>query len=51
MRYCHERDYTRIKEKEKKSTPEVRHRRKQLCAQRKGFGDIAEQKEGVKYGA
>ena len=51
MRYCHERDYTRIKEMEKKSTPEVRQRRKQLRAQRKGFGDIAEQKEGVKYGA
>ena len=51
MRYCHERDYTRIKEMEKKSTPEVRHRRKQLRAQRKGFADIAEQNEGVVYGA
>ena len=34
---------------EKKSTPGVRHRRKQLRAQRKGFADIAEQNEGVVY--
>ena len=39
IRYCNERDKTRIKEMEKKSTPEVRHRRKQLRAQRKGFAD------------
>ena len=51
IRYCNERDNTRIKEMEKKSTPEVRHRRKQLRAQRKGFADIAEQNEGVVYGA
>ena len=51
MRYCHERDYTRIKEMEKKSTPEVRHRRKQLRAQRKDFANIAEQNKGVVYGA
>ena len=36
---------------EKKSTPGVRHRRKQLRAQRKGLADIAEQNEGVVYGA
>ena len=36
---------------EKKSTPEIRHWRKQLRAQRKGFADIAEQNEGVVYGA
>ena len=41
IRYCNERD--RIKEMEKKSTPEVKHRRKHLLAQRKGFADIAEQ--------
>ena len=51
LRYCNERDNTRIKEMEKKSTPEIRHRRKQLRAQRKGFADIAEQNEGVVYGA
>ena len=34
---------------EKKSTPEVRHRRKQFRAQH--FADIAEQNEGVVYGA
>ena len=34
---------------EKKSTPEARHRRKQLRAQR--LADIAEQDEGVAYGA
>ena len=40
IRYCNERDNTTIKritEMKKKSTPEVRHRRKQLPAQRKGF--------------
>ena len=51
IRYCNERDNTRIKEMEKKSTPEVRHRRKQLRAQRKGFADIVEQNEAVIYGA
>ena len=51
IRYCNEKDNTRIKEMEKKSTPEVRHRRKQLCAQCKGFADIAEQNEGGVYGA
>ena len=50
IRYCNERDNTRIKEMEKKSTPEVTHRRKQLRALRKGFADIAEQNEVV-YGA
>ena len=48
-RYCNERD--RIKEMEKKSTPEVKHRRKHLLAQRKGFADIAEQNEEVVYNA
>ena len=43
---------TGIKEMEKKSTPpEVRHRREQLRAQRKCFANIAEQNEGVVYGA
>ena len=42
IRYCNERENTRIKEMEKKSTRGVRHRRKQLRAQRKGFADIAE---------
>ena len=51
IRYCNERDNTRIKEMEKKSTPEVRHRRKHFRAQRKGFADIAEQNKGVVYGA
>ena len=53
IRYCNERDNTRIKEMEKKSTPEVRHRRKQLHAQRKGkgFADITEQNKVVVYGA
>ena len=51
IRYCNERDNTRIKEMEKKSTPDVRHRSKQLPSQRKGFADIAEQNEGVVYGA
>ena len=51
IRYCNERDNTRIKVMEKKPTPEVRHRKKQLLAQRKGFADIAEQNEGVVYGA
>ena len=32
LRYCKERDNTRIKEMEKKSTPDVRHRSKQLPA-------------------
>ena len=41
----------KLKTWKKKSTPEVRHRRKQLRAQRKGFADIAEQNEGVVYGA
>ena len=36
---------------EKKSTPEVRHRRKQLRAQRKDFANVAEQNKGVVYGA
>ena len=36
---------------EKKSTPEVRRKRKQLSAQRKGFADITELNEGVAYGA
>ena len=49
--YCNERDNTRIKETEKKSTPEITHRREQLRAQRKGFSDIAKQNEGVVYGA
>ena len=40
IRYCNERDNTRIKEMEKKSTPEIRHTRKQLRGQRKGFADI-----------
>ena len=51
IRYCNERDNTRIKEMEKKSTPEVIHRKEQLRAQRKRFADIAEQNEGVIYGA
>ena len=51
FRYCNEKDNTRIKEMEKKSTPDLRHRRKQLCAENKGFADIAEQNEGVVYGA
>ena len=51
IRYCNERDNTRIKEMEKKPTPEVRHRRKHFRAQRKGFADIAEQNKGVVYGA
>ena len=51
VRYCNERDNTRIKEMEKKSTPEVRHSRKQLHAQRNGFADIAEQNEVVVYRA
>ena len=51
IRHFNERDNTRIKEIEKKSTPEVRHRRSQLRAQSKGFADIAEQNEGVVYGA
>ena len=41
----------KLKTWKKKSTAEVRHRRKQLRAQRKGFADIAEQNEGVVYGA
>ena len=41
----------KLKTWKKKLTPEVRHRRKQLRAQRKGFADIAEQNEGVVYGA
>ena len=45
IRYCNERHNIRIKEMEKNSTPEVRHRRKQLRAQRKGFADIEEQNE------
>ena len=40
-----------LKKWKKKSTPEVRHRRKQLRPQRTGFADIAEQIEGVAYGA
>ena len=43
---------TRIKEMEKKSTPpKVRYRREQLRSQRQSFGNIAEQNEGVVYGA
>ena len=51
IRYCNERNNTRIKEMEKKSTPDVRHRRKQLRPQPTGFANIAEQIEGVVYGA
>ena len=51
IRYCNEKGNTGIKKMEKKSTPEVRHRRKQLRAERKGFADVAEQNEGVVYGA
>ena len=40
-----------LKKWKKKSTPEVRHRRKQLRPQRTGFANIAEQIEGVVYGA
>ena len=51
IRCCNEKDNSRIKEMEKKSAPEVRHRKKQLHAQLKGFADIAEQNEGDVYGA
>ena len=44
IRYCNERD--RIKEMEKNSTPEVRHRRKHLLAQH-----LLEQNGGVVYSA
>ena len=36
---------------ESKSTAEVKQRRKQLRARRKGFVDSAEEKEGTVYGA
>ena len=49
--YCTQNDNNRIRNMESKSTAEVKQRRKQLRARRKGFADSAEEKEGTVYGA
>ena len=49
--YCKQKDKERIFVMEQKSSDTVKHRRKQLRAQRKGFSDATEEKEGVVYGA
>ena len=35
---------------ERKATPEIKQRRKQLRTQRKGFADADEEREGVTFG-
>ena len=49
--HCLEKDNDRINLMEKKSTDSIKQRRKSLRAQRKGFADTIEEKEGTVYGA
>ena len=49
--FCKGNDLSRLYVIERKCTPVTKNRRKQLRAQRKGFIDKAEEKEGVTYGA
>lgn len=49
--FCKGNDLGRLDIIERKCTPVTKNRRKQLRAQRKGFIDKTEEKEGVTYGA
>ena len=49
--FCGKRDSDRVTKMDLKSADQSKLQRKQLRAQRKGFIDTVEQKEGVVYGA
>ena len=49
--FCGKRDSERVTKMDLKSSDQTKLRRKQLRAQRKGFIDTVEQKEGLVYGA
>ena len=49
--FCDKRDSERVIKMDLKSSDQTKLRRKQLRAQRKGFIDTIEQKEGFVYGA
>ena len=48
--YCYQKDKSCFNEMNKRSSDLIKHRRKQLRAQRKGFTDKAEQNEGIMCG-
>ena len=50
LNFCEKKDKNRIQLMERKATPKSKQRRKQLRAQRKGFADADEEREGVTYG-
>ena len=50
-KHCLEKDNDRINLMERKSTDAIKQRCKCLRAQRKGFADTIEEKEGTVYGA
>ena len=49
--FCGKRDNERVKKMDLKSSDQTKLRRKQLRAQRKGFIETVELKEGLVYGA
>ena len=49
--HCLEKDNDRTNLMESKSTDSIKQRGKSLRAQRKGFADMIEEKEGTVYGA
>ena len=49
--FCGKRDNERVKKMDLKSSDQTKLPRKQLRAQRKGFIETVEQKEGLVYGA
>ena len=51
LNFCEKKDKNRIQLTERKAKPETKQRRKQLRAQRKGFADTDEEREGVTYGS